>query len=342
MTVDVATKYDDLKKRISNISGRIETAVSPPSLAVMQPIVDTLKVISAEPTMPGLVNNAHVAVTSGVIASSFQYIIGSVSDAKISSEIVDEAKSVVEEAEKLRENSEENTTPDDVGDEVADYILAASSSQIISAEIVEIGRELNGHGDVEKVNMITESIYAKAPELERPAGKAQSIASKFKNAIEKFKTALEMKSKDLAGKIVGEVKATLTSLLKKAADLLQEFFSRLIGAFFGFASWVQGVAKNKKFSMTELTLELPSLEFNILMVGSCPLPLPKLATPKLAAKFIPQPCDQEYQRGYNDAQNDYRAGNPFDANSHEKFPINNYKAGYSQGYIDARNGLYNC
>ncbi len=40
--------------------------------------------------------------------------------------------------------------------------------------------------------------------------------------------------------------------------------------------------------MAELTIEVPSLEFNIMMIGPCPLPLPKLTTPKLVAKFIPQ------------------------------------------------------
>jgi hypothetical protein len=55
---------------------------------------------------------------------------------------------------------------------------------------------------------------------------------------------------------------------------------------------------------------------------------------------IASSCDQEYQRGYNDAQNDYRAGNAFNQNAHEQFPLSTYKAGYSQGYIDARDSLY--
>jgi hypothetical protein len=154
-----------------------------------------------------------------------------------------------------------------VGEEVGDYVLAGSYSQIISAEIKEIGEELNQYGDLEKVNRISESIVEKAPELEKPAGNSQSWASKFKQAFVDFKECLQKGFGQLVGKIAGSIKDTLTSLLKKAADLLQQFFTRLVSSFFGFASWIQKVAMAKKFSMNELTIELPSLEFNILMVG---------------------------------------------------------------------------
>jgi hypothetical protein len=82
------------------------------------------------------------------------------------------------------------------------------------------------------------------------------------------------------------------NLLKKATDLLQESFTRSIRAFFGFASWVQQVAKDKedkKFSMNELAIELPSLEFNILMDCPCQIPVPKLTTPKLRLHLFPSP-----------------------------------------------------
>jgi hypothetical protein len=44
-----------------------------------------------------------------------------------------------------------------------------------------------------------------------------------------------------------------------------------------------------------------------------------------------------YTTGYNDAQNDYRDGKPYSNTS-----TGHYATGYSQGYIDARNGLYRC
>jgi hypothetical protein len=53
---------------------------------------------------------------------------------------------------------------------------------------------------------------------------------------------------------------------------------------------------------------------------------------------------QAWEKGYNDAQNDFRAGNHFDDGnpSHQISPIDDYKAGYSQGYVDAREGLILC
>ena len=140
---------------------------------------------------------------------------------------------------------------------------------------------------MEKVNGIAQSIADKAPELGKPVGRPQSIASKFKDAIGHFKTTLENKFTGLTGKIAGKLKHTFAGLLKKSADLLQEFFTRLVGALFGFASWIQKIALKNNFSVNELSFELPSFEFSLLMVGPFPIPVPKLTTPKLSATFIP-------------------------------------------------------
>jgi len=121
------------------------------------------------------------------------------------------------------------------------------------------------------------------------AGRAQSFASKFKQAVKNFQETLKNELKSLTGKI-GAVKNILAKLLKTAADSLQEFFSRLISAFFGFASWIQKIALKNNFSVNELKVELPSFEFSILMVGPYPLPVSKLTTPKLTATFVPVPA----------------------------------------------------
>ncbi|MFL6318362.1 MAG: hypothetical protein ACJ71R_16925 [Nitrososphaeraceae archaeon] len=61
-------------------------------------------------------------------------------------------------------------------------------------------------------------------------------------------------------------------------------------------------------------------------------------------KIVQAACDpgqdQAWRKGYNDAQNDVRAGNSYDENTPLIIPSNNYKAGYSQGYVDAGHGLY--
>jgi hypothetical protein len=47
-----------------------------------------------------------------------------------------------------------------------------------------------------------------------------------------------------------------------------------------------------------------------------------------------------WQKGYNDGQNDFKAGQRSDDLAHAIIPFNDYRAGYSQGYIDARDGIY--
>ena len=77
---------------------------------------------------------------------------------------LDQAIAVRDDAKQLNNNSGNSTTPVDLSDEVGDYVTAASYSQIIFAEIKEVGEELKGEGDVEKVNEIAQSIADKAPE----------------------------------------------------------------------------------------------------------------------------------------------------------------------------------
>jgi hypothetical protein len=244
-------------------------------------------------------NNAHIAYNTGWIAEVSGRVLVpalqqeasrtdlSSADKQTARMALDEAIAVRDDAKQLKDKSENSTTPDDISDEVGDYVTPASYSQIIFTKIKEIGEELKGEGDVEKVNGIVQSIADKAPELGKPVGRPQSIASKFKEAIGNFKTTLESKFKGLTGKISRKLKNTFAGLLKKSADLLQEFFTRLVGALFGFASWIQKIALKNNFSVNELSFELPSFEFSLLMVGPFPIPVPKLTTPKLSATFVP-------------------------------------------------------
>jgi hypothetical protein len=86
---------------------------------------------------------------------------------------------------------------------------------------------------------------------------------------------------------------------------------------------------NNKNMMTYSFFIIPAI--SLLVVGG-----------QRSAKIVQAACDpgqdQAWRKGYNDAQNDVRAGNSYDENTHLIFPPNNYKAGYSQGYVDAGDG----
>lgn len=289
---DVQDEYSNLKQRIKKME-----FPAMPGLAAMTPVTSTLKIIAEEPKEYS--NNAHIAYNADFIANVSRSALTPVLE-HLSKEELDpierqkvegirsEVTAMHNDAMKLVQQSEKYITPDDVSDEVGDFITAASYSQIISAEIKEVGEELNGEGDAQKLNECAESIQKKAEELGKPAGRVQSFAWKFKEAAKNFREALKNGLKSLTGKI-GGIKDVLAKLLKIAADLLHEFFARLISAFFGFASWVQKIALKNNFSLNELSFELPSFEFNIMMIGPYPLPVPKLTTPKLTAKFVPGP-----------------------------------------------------
>ena len=64
-----------------------------------------------------------------------------------------------------------------------------------------------------------------------------------------------------------------------------------------------------------------------------------------SAKVVHAACDlsqdQAWRKGYNDAQNDYQAGKPSNGFAHGgATPLEDYGAGYAQGYVDAGHGLY--
>jgi hypothetical protein len=228
--VDIPDKYSSLKQRIDEMD-----MPQSPAFSIILPVANKLKsVIAAEPSEWS--NNAHIAYDTGWIAEVSGRVLVpalqqeasrtdlSPDDKQKAQVALNEAIAVRDDAKNLNDKSENSTTPDDVSDEVEDYVTAASFSQIIFAEIKEIGEELKGEGDVEKVNGIAQSIADKAPELGKPVGRPQSIASKFKEAIGNFKTTLENKFTGLTGKIAGKLKDTFAGLLKKSADLSQEFF----------------------------------------------------------------------------------------------------------------------
>lgn len=116
---------------------------------------------------------------------------------------------------------------------------------------------------MEKIVKIADSIEEKSEINEKSPllpGMIKGFASKLSNSIRKFKSSVS----SLRGKITAKVKIELSKLLKKVAESLQEFFAHLIVAFFSLAAWVEKLAKEKQFSMNEVTLELSSFESNVL------------------------------------------------------------------------------
>jgi hypothetical protein len=172
---DIPDKYSNLKQRIGSMN-----MPALPALGNILPVADTLKsTVAAEPKEWS--NNAHIAyntdwisdVSGRILVPVLQQAVSrpdlSTVDKQKVQGALDDAIAIRDDAEKLSKNAENSTTPQDLSDEVGDYILAATYSQIMCAEIKEIGEELNRKGDVEKVSGIVQSIDEKAPELGKPA-----------------------------------------------------------------------------------------------------------------------------------------------------------------------------
>jgi hypothetical protein len=73
--------------------------------------------------------------------------------------------------------------------------------------------------------------------------------------------------------------------LKKIGEVLFEFMSSMIGAFFGLLSLIQQIGAEKGFKMDKINLEIDAFELDVYMIGPVPLIYPKLKTPKLSVDF---------------------------------------------------------
>jgi hypothetical protein len=48
-----------------------------------------------------------------------------------------------------------------------------------------------------------------------------------------------------------------------------------------------------------------------------------------SAKIVPTACNQAWQKGYNDGQNDFKAGKSSNDLANAISPVDDYRAGYS-------------
>ena len=125
---DVQNKYNNLKQRIEKME-----LPAMPGLEVITPGANALKTIALEPK--GRSNNAHVAYNAEwikkVSGSNLMPALDRIP--RVSPEerqtvkaISSEVKAMHYDATKLVEQSEKSITPEDVSDEVGDFITAAS------------------------------------------------------------------------------------------------------------------------------------------------------------------------------------------------------------------------
>jgi hypothetical protein len=106
--------------------------------------------------------------------------------------------------------------------------------------------------------------------------------------IKESAKALYSSSKAMITTVGAATKEKLYELLRKISEVLSDFMSQLIGAFFSLLVLIQKIAADKGFKIDKINLEIEAFELQVFMAGPLPLIYPKLKTPKLSAEFSPK------------------------------------------------------
>jgi hypothetical protein len=220
----------------------------------------------------------HIALVSAFVSN----VSGSALTIPVSdyqrSQIDPQLRSLDNLATTARNQAEKAITEEDIGRESSEFFTVASYADVIAHELEEIALDLKQGTDFLKIRTLARSIAVKARESAKLlAGWPKSLAS---DILKNAKTAAYYAGKALEDKLV--------LFVSKIADALQRFVSALIGSLFTFASFVQKIAETKDFALTRLTIQVPSFETKLIMVGHVPVPIPKLSTPSLAIEFTPK------------------------------------------------------
>lgn len=89
------------------------------------------------------------------------------------------------------------------------------------------------------------------------------------------------------GQAIGGKISQFAEKLKIVVEKIHQFTLTLIRKMFRFLGEIQEIAKENKWSIKEIFVEMPSCDVNVVTVVGFPIPIPKINTPKLTITFAP-------------------------------------------------------
>jgi hypothetical protein len=113
------------------------------------------------------------------------------------------------------------------------------------------------------------------------------------SALERAKLVAGLVGKELStsledlGKHIGKNIKGFVEKLRNLAAKIYSFTLNIIEKLFSFVADIQKLAKDKKWDMDKLTIEIPSAGFSIISVLGIPIPIPEIKTPTISISFKP-------------------------------------------------------
>lgn len=275
-----------LQRQLSTISSQVDRTFEPLKAleAPINSFTEAAKTIEEHLKIPKI-NMAEVALSASFTVKSSEEALSYATSPDIRErtppekiEKVDKSIQALNELSKagtkVKEMAEETLTEDDVAEKTADLFAVINDSKIISKQLQVIGREMAKGTDKNRIKSSIILVYEKLDSsVKRLFGSAKSVGIDLLNSVKEF--------------MKGSGKKFLRDSFNKIANGFNRFLTAVIGAIFGFAGWVQKIAEKKKFTMKEITIEMPFLDYTSFSIGPLIIPIPDIKAPKLIAKFVP-------------------------------------------------------
>jgi len=272
---------DVTKTWIKNI-----TAYTKPLKEIPQPPQVVKEIVASSNAAKGLISSFKVTgvITNPALVFDSASTIETLSAkaAPISSGTVHEALTKISlETAKAKTQIKAVVDQKNATEHILDYYKALSDSVLITRGLKEIGIAIkenkNAKSRGNKIKGWVEEII----------DKIKSIGTRLKAVIADFDKALLDAINDLKnhlGRTLSDIVAKFRALVAK----FHEFALYLIRKMFDFVGEVQEIAEEKKFTMKEITMEVPSYDVEVLIIAGVPIPIPKIQTPKLTISFRPK------------------------------------------------------
>jgi len=169
---------------------------------------------------------------------------------------------------------------DDASEEMQDFHESLGAAQFVAVGLEETAKEVAGKGKnllsrIEAwLGSISENIRRIKDRIGHTlTGTVGKIADEVIGALNEFTSTVKG-----AG-------AAMVSAFSKLCRLVGNLLLRILSGIFDFIRRIQGIARDKGFPLTDVTLELEGAGVDVTVIAGFPIPIPKLKPPKITMKF---------------------------------------------------------
>lgn len=192
----------------------------------------------------------------------------------------EDAKIVAEESKITAKAIRRDVDFEQANEHLFDYYQNVSDLAVVSKTIEEVCLKLAESKKPETLWDMIKNFFRDLKSritevIRRLSGIVGLIGQELASAVDELGKAIEAKM------------AQFVERLKSTMEKIHQLTLTLIRKMFKFLGEIQEIAKENKWSIKQILVEMPSCDVNVVTVIGFPVPIPKINTPKLTITFAP-------------------------------------------------------